>query len=88
MTANETPWPETFETVVRGHLPLLGAEPLLASTHLGNAGLDSLATISLLIDLEEQFAIAIPDEHLDADSFATVGSLWSVVAETLAITRE
>lgn len=88
MTANKTLWPETFEAVVRGHLPHLGSEPLLASTHLANAGLDSLATISLLIDLEGLFAIAIPDEHLDAESFETAGSLWTVVADALTTTQD
>lgn len=45
--------------------PLLGAVPEL----------DSMAVVSLIAALEEQFGIMIDDDEIDAATFATLGSL-------------
>ncbi len=47
--------------------PLLGAVPEL----------DSMAVVSLIAALEEQFDIMIDDDEIDAATFATLGSLVS-----------
>lgn len=52
--------------------PLLGAVPEL----------DSMAVVSLLASLEEQFGIAVDDADLDAAVFATVGSLEDFLSRT------
>jgi len=49
--------------------PLLGAIPEL----------DSMGVVSLIARLEERFGIAIDDDDIDGDTFATVGSLVSFV---------
>lgn len=37
--------------------------------------LDSMAVVSLIAALEEQFGIMIDDDEIDASTFATLGSL-------------
>jgi acyl carrier protein len=49
----------------REDTPLLGALPEL----------DSMAVAYLLTALEEQAGIAVPDDEIDGDVFATFGSL-------------
>jgi acyl carrier protein len=49
--------------------PLLGAVPQF----------DSMAVVSLITTLEERLDIVIPDDEIDSDVFATVGSLADFV---------
>ncbi|MEV7602201.1 phosphopantetheine-binding protein [Kitasatospora sp. NPDC089797] len=83
MTAT-APWDERYEAVLTDLLPRLAEElPLTADRELRTAGLDSMATVELLVRLEEAYRIAIPDDALDRDAFGTAGSLWAVVAAQL-----
>ena len=54
--------------------PLLGALPEL----------DSMAVLALITELESHFGITFSDEDLNADVFATVGSLSALVQQQLA----
>ncbi|MCA1245480.1 acyl carrier protein [Massilia sp. MS-15] len=54
--------------------PLLGSLPEL----------DSMAVVSLIGALEEQFGIAIDDDDISASTFATLGSLADFVAAKAA----
>lgn len=54
--------------------PLLGAIPEL----------DSMAVVTLITTLEERFGIAIDDDEISGDTFATVSSLNALVAAKLA----
>ncbi|NUW34551.1 acyl carrier protein [Nonomuraea sp. SMC257] len=75
-----TQWPEPFEQILRAFLPQLGQEtPLKNDLRLAEHGLDSLATVSLLVEVEDAFGISIPDEFLVPDTFATPSGLWAVV---------
>lgn len=49
---------------------LLGAVPQL----------DSMAVVSLITTLEERFNIVIPDDEINGDTFASLGSLADYVA--------
>ncbi|MBS0446996.1 MAG: acyl carrier protein [Proteobacteria bacterium] len=55
-------------------------------THLLGAvpELDSMAVVSLITGLEEQFGLAIDDDDIDGATFATVGSLIDFVDAKLA----
>lgn len=44
---------------------------------------DSVAVVSLVTALEEEFGVAFDDDELNADVFATVGSLTAVVEQKL-----
>jgi acyl carrier protein len=54
--------------------PLLGAIPEL----------DSMAVVSLITSLEEQFGLSFDDDEIDGSIFATVGSLTDFVGGKLA----
>jgi acyl carrier protein len=45
------------------------------------AGLDSLAIVNVLMRLEEEFDIELPDEMLQRKSFASIATIDSVVTQ-------
>jgi acyl carrier protein len=53
--------------------PVLGAFPAM----------NSLSIVSILASLEDQFGIIVDDTEIDADVFATVGSLTAFVESKL-----
>jgi acyl carrier protein len=54
--------------------PLLGAIPEL----------DSMAVVTLITTLEEQFGLVVDDDDIDGSTFETVGSLADFVSGKLA----
>ena len=54
--------------------PLLGAIPEL----------DSMAVVTLITALEDQFGIQVADDEIGAEAFETLGSLVSFVERKLA----
>lgn len=47
-------------------------------------GLDSVETMALAVNIEEEFAISIPDTDLTADLFANLGALSDYILKALA----
>jgi acyl carrier protein len=45
--------------------------------------LDSMAVVSLITTLEEQFGIVVDDDDIDGDTFASVGALVDFVSGKL-----
>jgi acyl carrier protein len=45
--------------------------------------MDSMSVVGILASLEEQYGITIDDDEIDADVFATVGSLTAFVESKL-----
>ena len=75
---------ERVEKVLRPNLKFHAADaPLEPDQNLGELGLDSLASINLLFDLETEFGVTIPDEALDENTFATLANLEAVIARSL-----
>lgn len=58
----------------RPDTPLLGAIPEL----------DSMAVVSVIAALEEQFAFVVDDDEIDGSAFASLGSLVDFVERKLA----
>ncbi|MER6033416.1 MULTISPECIES: phosphopantetheine-binding protein [unclassified Streptomyces] len=75
--------PPRFQDIVRPFLPYADAGELGASDELAALGLDSMGVVQLLAALEEGYDLDFPDEALNQDTFATVGSLWQTVAGVL-----
>lgn len=46
--------------------------------------LDSMAVVTLITAIEEQFGIVVDDDDIDGDTFASVGSLVEFVSGKLA----
>ena len=79
------PWPDAFERVLRSHLPWMDSdESLLPDTVLAHKGLDSLGTVSLLLELEDAFDVGIPDELLTFETFETVETTWTLLSDAMA----
>ncbi len=77
----DPPTLEAVEAVVRPHLKFLAAgDALEPSRNLGEAGLDSMASIDLLLDLERTFGVAISDDDLTENSFTTLEEIRKLVA--------
>lgn len=77
-------WPESFEGILRRHLPLIDGRELNADVRLADLGLDSLGMVGMVMDLEESFAITIPDDLLAQETFASAASLWAVISKLQA----
>lgn len=54
--------------------------PLLGSI----AELDSMAVVTLITTMEEQYDIRVDDDEISAETFATVGTLARFLADKLA----
>lgn len=44
---------------------------------------DSMAVVAILEDIEKQFGVLIPDDEIQGEAFATVGSLHDFVVARL-----
>lgn len=73
------PWEEPFEQLLHEAVPGLPAGPIDPAADLNKAGLDSLASVQLLLELEAAFGLSVPDDDLDWRMFDTPLSLWRVV---------
>jgi acyl carrier protein len=74
-----------LEEVLRPHLVLLEVSaPITPDLVLRDAGVDSLALIELLINIEQVFEIEFPDELLVADTFSTPRALWQAISKLSA----
>lgn len=53
----------------------------------GGLGLNSIATIEIIVGLEEEFDIQVPDEDLRVELFDNVQTMADYVSERLAKTK-
>jgi acyl carrier protein len=75
---------EQFVTILRRHLKYLPPRRhLAADAALGELGLDSLAAVSLILALEDELGITLPDNSLAGDTLRTPATLWAVVSGQL-----
>jgi acyl carrier protein len=69
-----------FVDILRSHLKyLLPGQDLEVYAPLKSLGLDSMEAVSLMIDIEERFAVLLPDSALTADTFRSAASLWAAI---------
>ncbi|MGB2949191.1 MAG: phosphopantetheine-binding protein [Rhodococcus sp. (in: high G+C Gram-positive bacteria)] len=81
-------WDRAFERHIARAVPRLSIENgLSAEEDLKNAGLDSLALVALLGDLEREYGIAITDDQLTAENFASPASIWALIERAGAAVR-
>jgi acyl carrier protein len=74
-----------FDAVLRRHLPRLDdGEPLKGDVQLLDYGLDSMSTVTLLVELEEALSIEFPDELLVPETFETANGLWQNAQRLMA----
>ena len=69
--------------ILRRHLRYLKpGQNLAPDAPLRDLGLDSLAAVSLIFELEDGFDITLPDSSLAAGTFRTPRTLWAAVVAT------
>ncbi len=54
-----------------------------ASTNLQQAGIDSFSTVEIILFIERQYAVMIPDDKLIPDNFKTLKALSATVQSLL-----
>jgi diaminopimelate decarboxylase len=75
------PWPKEYADILRGYLPGLRAEePLVHDTVLGLYGFDSIALVTLLVELEATFHCPLMETTATIEAFYSAGSLWDAVS--------
>ena len=79
--------PVAFRKTLLAHLPYADTVEFAATDDLAALGLNSMAVVQLLTDLEETFGLELPDELITEDTFGTVGSLWDVVGRLVGADR-
>lgn len=77
--------PVSFEQLLKPHLPFAEAGSFEPGDDLAGLGLDSMSIVQLLADIEDEYGVELPDDILNEDTFATVGSLWLVLSELLPL---
>ncbi|MGH3859108.1 phosphopantetheine-binding protein [Actinokineospora sp.] len=82
MSASEIP--DKFQDILRPHLPYADSGDLAAASDLGGLGLDSMSIVALLADIENSYDVELPDDILNEETFATVGSLWRTLSTLVA----
>lgn len=74
---------DAIAAVVRPHLKFLpDGETLEPLRDLGELGLDSMASIDLLLDLEKAFSITISDDELTENSFLNLEEIRKLLAQS------
>lgn len=74
-----------FVAILRGHLKYLPADRGLApDAVLRELGLDSMAAVTLMLDLEDEFGVTIPDSALTAETFRTPDSLYTALTAAMS----
>ena len=70
---------EQVKNIVAEQLGVKGEEVKNASSFVDDLGADSLDTVELVMALEEEFGVEIPDE--DAEKMTTVGEAMKYIEE-------
>jgi acyl carrier protein len=77
---------EDLKLILRDTLQL-GARSQTLTVESGLLGsipeLDSMAVVSVITAIEEQFGFVVEDDEISAETFATVGNLCDFVTEKL-----
>ena len=71
--------PEKIKTIIAEQLGVKPEEVTPQASFIEDLGADSLDTVELVMALEEEFGIEIPDE--DAEKMATVGDAIKYIEE-------
>ena len=80
----EALWDPRLEAIVRANCPHLDDDTaIMPDDFLADLGLDSLAIVAIVVEIEETFEFAFPDDELSFQTFATMGSLWGAVSRLI-----
>lgn len=69
------------ELVVENVAAISFADQVDDQSDLASLGMDSMSALNLLLDIEEEFDVAFPEEYLTAEVFRTPASLAMAIQE-------
>jgi len=76
--------PEAFLDILYAHLKQIGgADSLTMESNLYVLGLDSMAAVNLLLELEEIYGVVFPDTILTESTFETPMALKSAIVSLI-----
>ncbi|ADB33186.1 phosphopantetheine-binding protein [Kribbella flavida DSM 17836] len=77
-------WPDAFEETVRSLLPAYPAQqPLPPDASFRSVGLDSLGIMTLVMRLQQRFAVRFPPAVVAIANFETPAAAWRTVSAAL-----
>jgi acyl carrier protein len=80
-----TPWTADFDHLLRRHARALPAGGLIdPDASMTALGVDSLASLVMILEVEAAFSISIPDTMLTDEHFSTPMALWRLVSDLTA----
>ena len=59
--------------------PQAAAKPLPIDARLADLGMSSLKMVNLMLEMEVQFDVAIPQADITPDNFASIGSVEALI---------
>lgn len=74
---------DRMAAIVARHLPGAAA-PDDPDADLRAIGLDSIRIVALLVDVEREFGLCVPQERIVAATFGTVRSLYEALSDVAA----
>ena len=85
MNVEEVTLESRIAEIIRPNLKFLAKGAAIGrDDNLGELGLDSLAAINLLFDIESEFGVTIPDEVLDENTFSSISHLETMLTPLMA----
>jgi acyl carrier protein len=82
-------WPESFEHLLRAHCRFLPDDAQMdGDASLASLGIDSLEIVEIIVKLEDEFQIEIPQERLTPEAFASPLTIWNLVSSLIRNTGE
>lgn len=72
-------WPQEFEELLAEHLELEPGSTIDPDVPLNSAGLNSMAMVGLMLSLEEEFDIELPESDMTVEAFYSAATLWAAV---------
>jgi acyl carrier protein len=75
---------QMFMLTLRRHLHHLApSDGLSPQRSLRELGLDSMKAVTLMLDLESQFGVTLPESSLRPETFANAATLWTEVDKSM-----
>lgn len=75
-----------FSQMLRSHLKYIKPDAeLTPDALLKPLGLDSMAAVDLLLDIEDNYNVTMPDRYLTEETFSTARALWQAVDQLRSV---
>lgn len=72
--------------IVRAHVPHVGeGRSLSTTTDLWQAGMDSMSSVAVMVAVEEEYGVELPQELLTREVFASVVSIAAAVRKAMGV---